>query len=354
MTFTLVIDLPRWQAHIDRYLAEHPWVVPVVKGDGYGIGAERVLAQCRRVGAPVVAAGTPVEAAEALAALEPVGSDVLVLFPTMPGSAAPGGGLSTDPRLVHTVASEPTVREILGTGRRFVVEVDSPMARHGIDWTLLPGLVEALRDPCCEGVAVHNPPFGDRVGFVTSLLERLRELGVTPPRLFASHLTAEEVGRLTGLAGGTDVLVRTGTDLWLGDPAALTAYGEVLDVHPIARGRTVGYSQRPVRKDGWLAVVSGGTAHGVGIETARPRMTPQLAARRAARLVASRLGGAPSPFRLDGKRLTYLDVPHMQVSLVSVPSGDAVRPGDRLPCDMRITVTRFDEVEEIGAEGTGS
>ena len=68
MTFTLVIDQPRWETHVDTYLAEHPWVVPVVKGDGYGIGAERVLAQCRRVQAHVVAVGTPAEARQALGA----------------------------------------------------------------------------------------------------------------------------------------------------------------------------------------------------------------------------------------------------------------------------------------------
>ena len=347
MTFKLVIDQPRWETHVDTYLAEHPWVVPVVKGDGYGIGAERVLAQCRRVQAHVVAVGTP---AEAQRALDATAGDVLVLFPTLPGEALPD-----DPRLVHTVASETTLREILGTGRRFVVEVDSPMGRHGIEWPRLPSLVDALRDERCEGVALHNPPFGDRVEFVSSLLDRIGELGVTVPRLYASHLTADEVGRLSGTAGDTVVLVRTGTDLWLGDPAALTAYGQVIDVHPVAKGRSIGYSQRTARKDGWLAVVGGGTAHGVGIETARPRMTPRLAARKAARVVATQLGGAPSPFRLDGRRLTYADVPHMQVSMVSVPSGDAVRPGDWLACDMRITVTRFDEVEVRGAEsGPGS
>ncbi|MCH8613847.1 alanine racemase [Arsenicicoccus dermatophilus] len=343
MTFSLVIDLPRWQAHVDAYLAERPWVVPVVKGDGYGIGAQRVLEQCRRVGAPIVAAGTPEEAREALVALP--GADVLVLFPTIAGRA-----LDDDPRLVHTVAAEDTLAEIRGTGRRFVVEVDSPMGRHGIPWTRLPGLVDALRDDRCAGLAVHNPPFGDRVGFVSSLLARLGELGVTVPRLFASHLSTGEVGQLAAVAGDTRILVRTGTDLWLGDPEALRAYGEVLDVHPIAAGRRIGYSQRAVRKDTWLAVVSGGTAHGVGIETARPRMTPQLAARKAARVVLSQVGGAPSPFRLGGRRLTYLDVPHMQVSMVAVPEG-AVHPGDRLPCDMRITVTRFDAVEVLG-EGT--
>lgn len=347
MTFKLVIDQPRWEAHVDAYLAEHPWVVPVVKGDGYGVGAERVLAQCRRVQAPVVAVGTPAEAQQALASTD---GDVLVLFPTLPGEALPGGALPGDARLVHTVASETMLRELLGTGRRFVVEVDSPMGRHGIEWARLPSLVDALRDEHCEGVALHNPPSGDRVELVSSLLDRLGELGVTVPRLYASHLTAEEVGRLSGSAGDTAVLVRTGTDLWLGDPAALTAYGQVIDVHPVARGRSIGYSQRTARKDGWLAVVGGGTAHGVGIETARPRMTPRLAARKAARVVATQLGGAPSPFRLDGRRLTYADVPHMQVSMVSVPSGNAVRPGDWLACDMRITVTRFDEVEVRGAD----
>ena len=70
-------------------------------------------------------------------------------------------------------------------------------------------------------------------------------------------LTADEVGRLSGTAGDTVVLVRTGTDLWLGDPAALTAYGQVIDVHPVAKGRSIGYSQRTARKDGWLAAVAG-------------------------------------------------------------------------------------------------
>lgn len=344
MTFRLVIDLPRWQAHLDRYLADHPWVVPVVKGDGYGIGAQRVLEQCARVRAPLVAVGTVAEAREALLV---VPGEVMVLFPVI--SAADHGEL-TDPRVVRTVAGEEILRAVADDAgpwgeQRYVVEVDSPMGRHGIEWPRLPELRTALENPRCQGLTLHNPPFGDRVGFVESLLRRLRDASITVPRIYASHLTSDEVGRLSSLAGSTEILVRTGTDLWLGDLAALQAYGTVIDVHPVHKGQPIGYSQRKTRADGYLAVVSGGTAHGVGIETARPRMTPRLAARRAARTVASAVGAAPSPFRLDGRRLSYADVPHMQVSMVHVPSADAVRPGDELPCDIRITVTRFDEVD---------
>jgi hypothetical protein len=40
----------------------------------------------------------------------------------------------------------------------------------------------------------------------------------------------------------------------------------VVDVHPVKRGDRVGYRQRKVGKDGLLVVVSGGTAHGIGLE----------------------------------------------------------------------------------------
>lgn len=351
MTFKLVIDRAAWQQHIDRYQAQRPWVVPVVKGDGYGIGAQRVLAQCERVRAPLIAVGTPAEAAQALK--ETSEADILVLFPVRADESADA---LTDPRIIRTVADAEQVRRVHDTWgfSRYVVEADSPMARHGVPLTELAGLREALTDERCVGVSVHNPPFGDQAASVRDVLTALGAAGIHPRTLFASHLSTAQVEALRVQAGATALAVRTGTDLWLGDSAALTAYGQVVDIHPVAKGRPVGYSQRTSRSDGWLAVIGGGTAHGVGIETARPRMTAKLAARRAARTALTAVGRAPSPFRIGGARVPYADVPHMQVSMVWLPSASAVSVGDWVPCDMRITVTRFDEVEVTDGATTAS
>ena len=57
--------------------------------------------------------------------------------------------------------------------------------------------------------------------------------------------------------------MRVGTRLWLGDVDAYRVTGTVLDIHWLPKGTPVGYHRIKTRADGYIVVVSGGTAHGV-------------------------------------------------------------------------------------------
>ena len=81
MSFVLRVDLARWQAHLaaTRDAITHhsdTGLVPVVKGNGYGLGQSRVARACDLLGADVIAVGTIFEIEEVLAGSL---ADVLVL-----------------------------------------------------------------------------------------------------------------------------------------------------------------------------------------------------------------------------------------------------------------------------------
>ena len=61
MSFVLHVDGERWRAGHDRFVADHPGVVPVIKGNGYGFGRDLLCAEATRLGVPMVAVGTYAE-----------------------------------------------------------------------------------------------------------------------------------------------------------------------------------------------------------------------------------------------------------------------------------------------------
>ncbi|MGB7982185.1 MAG: alanine racemase, partial [Candidatus Nanopelagicales bacterium] len=83
MSFVISIDTDRWRTHQDQVrdqiVAAGAAIVPVAKGNGYGVGNVRLAGEALRLGADCVAVGTVHEAPAVLAA-EP-GIDVLVLEP---------------------------------------------------------------------------------------------------------------------------------------------------------------------------------------------------------------------------------------------------------------------------------
>ena len=92
-------------------------------------------------------------------------------------------------------------------------------------------------------------------------------------------------------------------------------------------------------------MVSGGTAHGVGLE-APPAATTAL--RRAATLARGGLGAVGlslSPFVVAGRQRWFVEPPHMQVSMVFLPSEvSPPRIGDEVDVEVRYTTTTFDRV----------
>ena len=82
MPLTLYVDGPRWRAHLEQVRDSHPGIVPVLKGNGYGFGIERLASRSASLGVDTVAVGTYGEVVTAAAEFcGPSGGSVMVLSP---------------------------------------------------------------------------------------------------------------------------------------------------------------------------------------------------------------------------------------------------------------------------------
>ncbi len=119
----------------------------------------------------------------------------------------------------------------------------------------------------------------------------------------------------------------------------------MLDVHPLRRGERYGYRQKRAPGGMALVVVSGGTAHGVGLEAPKP-VSGMVARGKVAALGGLEAAGrVQAPFHLGGKQRWFAEPPHMQCSMLLVPDDVEVTVGDEIACDVRFTTTTFDTVD---------
>jgi hypothetical protein len=338
MTLSLYVDTARWRAHQRAVLAEFPGLVPVAKGNGYGLGNARLTEEAAQLGTGVLAVGT---AQEAAAAADYPG-DLLVLTPYRAGEEDWG----LPERTVRTVAHVEAFRA-LPAGTRVVVECMTGMRRHGIaraDLSKLPA-----DGPAVEGFALHLPldrPDGsDPVAEVSTWVRAIGAAGPPPATVYLSHLAAADVTRLAERFPDTAFRSRIGTRLWLGDVEALRAQATVLDVTPVTRGERYGYRQRRAPSGGHLLVVTGGTAHGVGMEAPKYLHGLVPRAKGLARAGLAAVNRTLSPYAWAGRQLWFAEPPHMQVSILFLP-GDVKPPviGDELSLTVRHTTTHFDRV----------
>lgn len=338
----LQVDTERWRGHLASVVADAPGLVPVAKGNGYGFGLERLGAEAARLGVDTVAVGLPEEVARVRTAYD---GSVLVLTPYHAGTPdAPD-----DPHVVRTVSHLESLRALArwSPRARVVLELRTTLRRHGLAPEDLPEAARLLREVDVRGWALHLPLGPGHRGHDAQVVEavaQLRAAGIEPGTLWVSHLSA---GELHGLERDLAPLVlrpRTGTALWLGDRGAMAARGTVLDVTPVARGERYGYRQRRSPVTGALVVVSGGTAHGVGLVA--PRAATGLVARAKVAIGGGleAAGLTLSPFTVAGRRRWFAEPPHMQVSMLWLPGGPAPEVGGELDVDVRYTTTSFDEV----------
>jgi hypothetical protein len=339
MTFSLYVDGDRWRGHLGSVVAATPGIVPVVKGNGYGLGNARLAAEAARLGADTVAVGTRDELPEVQAEFP---GDVLVMTPSYPRPVDDPEG-----RVVQTVSHLEALRS--AGGARVVLEAMTSMRRHGIRPDEVSAAGGALTGVRLEGLAFHLPM--DRHGGydpaaeVAEWLDRFAGAGVPTATAWVSHLETAELARLRERFPATTFRPRVGTALWLGDRGALTARGTVLDVHPLDRGEHYGYRRRRAVRDGHLVVVSGGTAHGVALEAPRTARGPVGRGKALAMGTLAAANLSLSPFRWAPMQRWFAEPPHMHVSLLLLPS--SVTPpaiGDELDCDVRLTTLHPDRV----------
>ncbi len=353
MSLTLTVDGERWRDHLRRVAESTPGLVPVAKGNGYGLGLHRLARRTqwlcdRGLGGDTLAVGTYEELPEVAPRYH---GDLLVLSPWRPFGAA----LETDPaierRIIHTVSRPQDVRDLLARQprARFVVELLTSMRRHGHTRQELEETVGILREadhPRLEGVAIHLPlARGAHLEEVEKLVNAVVGCDLRTRRLWLSHLTSSELDRLRSSYRDFEVRPRIGTDLWLGDRGALRVTSTVLDVHRVERGDSFGYRQRTAPRTGHLLVVSGGTAHGIGLEAPTGDSSLRARAATVARGGLDAVGFVRSPYSIDGKQRLFAEPPHMQASILFLPSGARVPAiGDQVDVRVRYTATTFDRV----------
>jgi alanine racemase len=317
----------------------------VAKGNGYGFSLARLARKAGWLGVDTLAVGTYEELPEVAARYD---GDLLVLTPWRPFQPAPDSAIGR--RVVHTVSRPADLAGLLEAqpGARYVLELATSMQRHGMTAQELWGLAEQAGSGRLEGVAVHLPLAngqGHRAE-AERLLTDVVAAALPSTTVWVSHLTGAELADLRTSYAGLTLRPRVGTDLWLGDRDALRVTATVLDVHELKRGDVFGYRGRTAPRDGHLLVVSGGTAHGIGLES--PKGETGLKARAAvvARGGMDAVGLTRSPFWVDGKQRLFAEPPHMQASMLFLPRDVRVpEVGDVVDARVRYTATTFDLVE---------
>lgn len=383
MSFTVTIDAQRWRDHQDAVAASVERsagapVVPVIKGNGYGLGQSLLTSEAVRLGADTVAVGTVFEVEEVA---RQGTHDILVLEPYEPRDSIASdawwgvGQALHAGRVIRTIASTSALLSLTeGTGSvRVVLEASTSMHRFGMDESELLGILSdaRIREALArgriliEGLALHlpiaQPADEDDPRRVSLGTAKVREVvrwaglwsaetdvwsGHNSPecRVWVSHLDDTELAAVASSVPDVVLRARVGTRLWL-DRSAMRAAGTVLAVHPLPTGTHVGYRQRTGPKDGTLVVVSGGTSHGIGLTAPTPAASVRQRVITAGTGALDAAGRALSPFRWQGKQRWFAEPPHMHVSLVWLPAGVMVPAvGDRLDADVRFTTSSFDAV----------
>ncbi len=348
MPLTLYVDGDRWRHHLQAVRDAHPGIVPVLKGNGYGFGLDRLAHRAAWLGADTVAVGMYAEVAPVAAAFR---GSVMVLTPWRPFETR----AVFDGHVVHTVGRLEDLRAMAdraGDRRpRVVLERLTSMRRHGFTARELREAADLIGQAAegggvaVEGVAIHLPiSRGSHLTEVNRLMTDVVAAGLGTNRVFVSHLTDTELGVLRQSYPDYEFRPRIGTSLWLGDRGALSVRATVLDMHTVERGDEFGYRSRTAPAAGTILVVSGGTAHGIGLEAPTGGATLKDRAARIAKGGLDAAGWVRSPYTIDGKQRLFAEPPHMQASMLFLSQGATVpQVGDEVDVRVRYTATTFDE-----------
>ncbi|WP_423859520.1 alanine racemase [Arachnia propionica] len=338
MTLKLTIDTRAWRDHLTHVHEEFPGLVPVAKGNGYGLGLDVLAREAERLNNDCLAVGT----AHEVATVRDAGwsRDVIVLNPWRPFDET-ATALLDDPRVITVVSRLTDLDELRTThpGTRVVVELMTSMRRHGITPQEIASVDVGKLG--FEGWTMHLPLRGQ-----LSEAKQLASEAVAHQRgaVWVSHLGVNDYRRLRTQLG-VQTRMRMGTRLWLGAPQSLRTTATVLDVHRVARGARYGYNQSRAPRDGWLVIVSGGTSHGIALSAPSPARSLRQRGVSLAQGVLDAAGVSRSPFSIAGRKRPFAEPPHMHASMVFVGGASAgVEVGDEIPVTTRQTTTTCDEL----------
>ena len=302
MTIRLTIDRDVWTTHVETLIASTENPVPVVKGNGYGLGRARLAGIAADL-ADTIAVGTVHELDDIPAGVRPV-----VLTPTLEEPP-------TDDAVL-TVGAKEHIDALSGWSGDVLVKLGSSMRRYGggtdlIDLARAAGLGVI-------GVSIHPPLAGSDSEHLAEVVAHLEHLD-TELEIWMSHVDPAEV---RDLPGDRTYRVRLGTALWHGRRDAMRLEAQVLDRRAVEAGTSAGYRQVIVEEDGHLVMVGAGSASGV-----------------------APLPDGRSPFHFHRRRLDLLEPPHMHTSMLMIPSGvDCPNVGDWVDLQRPLIATAVDRI----------
>ncbi len=355
MSLVLHVDGERWRTHLRSVAEQRPGLVPVAKGNGYGFGNGRLARRAQwladqGLGCDTLAVGTYAEIGDVARRFD---GDLVVLSPWRPWDED-GAASVEDPRVIHTVGRLADLEALAAAaGRpRVLLEQLTSMKRHGFTARGLREAATAASGVRVEGASIHLPlEAGDNLAEAEELITDVVAAGFgssddLPPVVWISHLGAKDLESLRTRYPDFTFRPRVGTELWLGERGALRVTARVLDSHPVERGEQFGYRRRTLPRTGSLVVVSGGTAHGIGLEAPTGEGSVRARAATLARGGLDALGLVRSPYSVAGKARYFAEPPHMQSSMLFLPSGvDVPATGEVVEVRVRFTATTFDRVE---------
>lgn len=322
MTLRLRVVQSAWESTATSVASDFGSVVPVVKGNGYGLGRPSLLPLASQLasdyGDSFVAVGTVYEASEV-----PDGFTAMVLTPHLGELPVT---LTRD--TVLTVGSTVHVDTLAHQGwdSPVVVKVRSSMHRHGVEVAELSDLVAHANSSGLNviGFAFHPPLLTDENDNQDEVRGFLAEL---PPNstVYLSHLSPESCSALHDEYPGMNMSIRVGTALWHADKSLLHLSADVLSVESVKAGAKLGYRGVDATEDGTVVVIGAGTAHGV-----------------------TTLDGGLSPFHFAQRRLHLVEKPHMHSSMVFIPhESPTPRVGEWIDVQRPLITVTADELQWV-------
>jgi alanine racemase len=317
MGLRLSVRRQAWQDSLQAQAALVPGLIPVVKGNGYGFGRATLMPLAAEL-ADHIAVGTIFEAADV-----PANRSAVVLTPhlgPLPHTLAASTMLT-----VGSIAHVDALHAQQWSGS-VVVKLQSSMRRYGVTHADLAALNHAVASAGCvvAAYALHFPLVGGDQQHVDEVEGWLADL---PPELplGVSHLDPSTYRRLIEQHGERRFHIRCGTSLWHRDKSLLYLSADVLDMHAVTEGETVGYTGATIPTNGHVVLVGAGSAHGV-----------------------RSFDDGRSPFHFAHHRLQLLEPAHMHTSMLFVPSGqECPAVGERVDVQRPLTHTLVDELEWV-------
>jgi alanine racemase len=317
MSVVLTVERDAWATHVAATLEAYGGaVIPVVKGNGYGLGRRAMADESLRRGLDPVAVGTVHE----LDDLPSRHASVVVLTPTLDAH------LDAVPEHVAlTVGSAAQLRHVAdrASANPVVVKLRSSMQRHGFAPDELPRPAQLPDGPLAY--AIHPPLAGSDDEHVAEIERWLPALDPGVP-VQVSHLGPAPFARLRDSHPDRPFAVRLGTALWHGDKSTMQLQADVLDTHRVVAGTALGYRAHPAPADGTVVIIGAGSAHGI-----------------------APLPDGRSPFHFARTRLALVEPPHMHVSMAFLPDGDPCpSAGEWVDVQRPLISTQVDRIDWLG------